>query len=506
MPSPDSTPAAYAALRERLAELDDLGAAMHVAGWDQETMMPPGGAGARGEVLATLNRLAHDRMIDDGLLAALDELGPWAASLGEDDDAAAIVRVVRRDVERARRVPSELTARITRAGSEALVVWKRAREEDDFASFAPYLERNLDLRRELAACFPDAEHPYDALLDDYEPGMTTAAVRATFAELSDGLVPLIAEVSAAEQPPALRGPFDVVAQRALALEMVRSFGFEEEHWRLDDSVHPFSQSVAPSDVRVTARFVEHEISGLFAVMHEVGHGLYERQQDPALARTGLGTGVSMGIHESQSRLWENLVGRSRPFWSHWLPRAQERLPALQGQDLDAFLRSVNAVRPSLIRVDADEATYSLHIILRFELEVALIEGDLAVADLPAAWNERMRHLLGIDVPDDRRGVLQDIHWAFGDFGYFPTYALGNIAAAQLWDASTADLPGLQDDLARGELGPLRDWLGEHVHRVGRRLQPAELLERVTGAAYDPDPLLRQLRAKFADLYRVGAAD
>jgi carboxypeptidase Taq len=504
MASPDGAPPAFPALLERLAEIEDLGAALHVLGWDQETMMPPGGAAARSEALATVSRLSHERLVDDGLLALLQELAPWAAGLPHDDDGGAIVRVVGRDVDRARRVPPELTAEISRASSEALGVWKTAREEDDFASFAPALERNLELRRRLAACFPDVEHPYDALLDFYEPGMTTAAVRATFGQLRDGLVPLIAEVATAATPPRLEGPFDVAEQRALALEIVRSFGFEEQHWRLDDSVHPFSQSVARTDIRVTARFLEQEISGIFAVMHEVGHGLYERQQDPALDRTTLGTGVSMGVHESQSRLWENLVGRSRPFWAHWLPRAQERLPALQGLDLEAFLRSVNAVRPSLIRVDADEATYSLHIILRFELELALLEGTLSVADLPAAWNERMRELLGVEVPDDRRGVLQDIHWAFGDFGYFPTYALGNIAAAQLWQAAAADLPQLDEQLAGGDVTALRDWLGERVHRVGRRLEPAELLQRVTGSSYDPAPLLCHLRAKFGELYGVPA--
>ena len=500
MPSPDGAPAAFGALRERLAELSDLGAALHLVGWDQETMMPPAGAAARGEALATLNRITHDRLLDDGLFARLEELEPWAAALAADDDARAIVRVARRDAERARRVPSELAGRISLAGSEAMDVWKRARRDGDFAAFAPYLQRNLELRRELAACFPDAEHPYDALLDAYEPGMTTTAIRATFAQLRAGLVPLIAEVAAAAQPPPLEGPFDVGAQRALALEIARSFGFDDDHWRLDVSVHPFSQSVAPTDIRVTGRFTGDDISGLFAVMHEVGHGLYERQQDPVLARTGLGTGVSMGVHESQSRLWENLVGRSRPFWSHWLPRAQALLPALRDLELDAFLRSVNAVRPSLIRVDADEATYSLHIVLRFELEVALLEGTLAVADLPAAWNDGMRELLGVDVPDDRRGVLQDIHWAVGDLGYFPTYALGNIAAAQLWQALSADLGDLEADLERGDVTRLREWLGEHVHRAGRRLEPAELLTRVTGAAYEPEPLLRHLRAKFAALY------
>jgi carboxypeptidase Taq len=269
-------------------------------------------------------------------------------------------------------------------------------------------------------------------------------------------------------------------------------------------VHPFSQSIARTDVRVTGRFSEHELGGLFAVLHEVGHGLYEHQQDPALDRTTLGTGVSMGIHESQSRLWENRVGRSRPFWSHWLPRAQERLPALRALDLGGFLRAINAVRPTLIRVDADEATYPLHIVLRFELELALLDGTLAVADLPAAWNQGMRELLGVEVPDDRRGVLQDIHWAFGEFGYFPSYALGDIAAAQLWEAATDDLPQLGDDLARGDASALREWLAVRVHRVGRRLEPGELLRRVTGSTYDPAPLLRHLRAKFADLYGAPA--
>src|SRR4051812_1543860 len=504
MPSPETPPPAFAALRVRVEEIDDLDAAQRVLGWDQETMMPPGGAAARGEVLATLSRLGHERLVDDELLALLRELESWARERPREDDGAAIVRVVRRDVDRARRVPPELTAQLARASSDALPVWKQAREDDDFPAFAPHLERNLELRRRLAACFPEAEHPYDALMDFYEPGLTTTAARATFAELRAGLVALIADVRAAEPPAPPGGPFDVDEQRALALEMARAIGFDERSWRLDRSVHPFSQSIARTDVRVTGRFSEHELGGLFAVLHEVGHGLYEHQQDPALDRTTLGTGVSMGIHESQSRLWENRVGRSRPFWSHWLPRAQERLPALRTLDLGGFLRAINAVRPTLIRVDADEATYPLHIVLRFELELALLDGTLAVADLPAAWNQGMRELLGVEVPDDRRGVLQDIHWAFGELGYFPSYAFGDIAAAQLWDAATADLPQLEDELARGDASALRAWLAARVHRVGRRLEPGELLRRVTGSTYDPAPLLRHLRAKFAELYGAPA--
>jgi carboxypeptidase Taq len=496
MPSAER-PAAYVRLLERLAALDDLAAAVHVLGWDEQTMMPPGGAEARSEVAATVERLAHERAVDDGLMALLEELEPWAAGLEDGDPAADVLRVARRDADRARRVPPALAAEITRAGFAAMPVWQRAREERDFAAFAPALERNLELRRELAACFPEADHPYDALLDVFEPGMTTAAVRELFGRLREGLVPLIAAAADDGAPAPLQGPFDVGAQRALALDLARSLGFDDEHWRLDDAVHPFAQSLGPTDIRVTGRFSPDDITGLFAVMHEMGHGLYERQVDPALARTTLGTGVSLGIHESQSRLWENLVGRGRPFWSHWLPRAQASLPALAGLDLDAFLRAVNAVRPGLIRVDADEATYSLHIVLRFELEVALLQGDLAVADVPAAWSDGMRELLGVEVPDDARGALQDIHWAFGELGYFPTYALGNVAAAQFWDAARAALPDLDGHLERGDVAPLRTWLAEHVHRHGRRLDPPELLRRVTGASYDPAPLLDHLRAKLA---------
>jgi carboxypeptidase Taq len=504
MPSPevpDAPPevqARWAALLARVAELDDLNAAGHLLGWDQQTMMPPGGGEPRGEVLATLTRLAHERTTDDGLLGLLDELDPWTErELPADDVRADLLRVLRYDVERTRRVPSDLTTAISLAGSEALPVWQRARAESDWAAFAPYLERHVALRRQLAACHP-AEHPYDALLETYEPGMTTAVLRDLFGRLESGLGELRA-AAAAEPPPELEGPFAVREQRVLALEMAAAMGFDEAHWRLDDAVHPFAQSIAPTDIRVTSRFAQDDLNGLFAVLHEVGHGLYERQSDPALARTGLGTGVSLGVHESQSRLWENFVGRSRPFWVRWLPRAQDLFPALRDHGLEGFLRAVNAVRPSLIRTEADEFTYPLHVILRFELEVALIEGDLAVADVPEAWDEGMRRLLGVTVPDDRRGALQDIHWAFGEFGYFPTYALGTIAAAQLWQAARADLPDLDASLEAGDTAPLRDWLREHVHRHGRRLEPGELLRRATGSTYDPDPLLAHLGAKLAEL-------
>jgi carboxypeptidase Taq len=504
MPSPDPTTAlttaddALAALRERLSELDDLNQAQALAGWDEQTMMPSGGAGARGEILATLGRLAHSRLTDPGLAALLEQLA--GADLPEPD--ARLVAAIARDADRARRVPDRLVADIARHTAAAQVAWHDARAADDFTPFQPALERHVELRRELASCFPEAAHPYDALLHNFEPDLTTDRVRAVFAQLRDGLVPLIREIAAADPIADLPGPFPIAPQQELAREVALAQGFDDEHWRIDLAVHPFAQSLGSSDIRVTARYDEQSLTGLFAVMHEVGHGLYERQTAPSLARTTAGTGVSLGIHESQSRLWENLVGRSEPFWSHWHPRLLELVgpEALGGSDLGSFLRGINTVRPSLIRVEADEATYSLHVILRFELEVALMEGTLAVADLPAAWNAKTQELLGLDVPSPKVGVLQDIHWAYGELGYFPTYAIGNIVAAQLWQVIRDDLPALDSDLAAGETGPLREWLREHVHRHGRLYTPGELLQRITGGELDAQPFLDQLRAKYGALY------
>jgi carboxypeptidase Taq len=503
MPSPDP----LARLRARVAEIDDLQHAARLLGWDQQTMMPREGAAARGEAIGTIERLAHERLTDPAVGALLDDLAARAAPGPAEDDGAALVRVVRRDHDRARRVPAELTAEIARAGSEALGVWVEARRRSDFGLFRPALERNVELRRRLAACFEDVEHPYDALVDGYEPGMTTAKLRQVLATLRDGLVPLIAAIARAPGPPALPGPFPVGSQRELALEIARSFGFDDGAWRMDLAEHPFCEALAPGDIRVTTRFSQAALNGVFAAMHEVGHGLYEHGVDPRLARTTAGTGVSLGVHESQSRLWENLVGRSLPFWRRWYPRLVEVMgdAALGGLDVDRFHAAVNTVKPGFIRVEADEATYSLHIVLRFELEVRLVEGSLAVADLPDAWNAGMRELLGVEVPDDANGVLQDIHWAYGEIGYFPTYALGNVVASQLWAAVRRDLPALDDQIAHGDTAPLREWLREHVHRFGRTLTPEELLIRATGSALDPGPFLDYLRHKYGALYGLELA-
>ena len=483
-------------VRERLAEIADLEAAGGLLGWDRETMMPADGAEPRGEVLATLDKLAHERQSDPRLRELLAAAG-GEASAGRD---AAIVRVATRDADRATRIPPELVVESARATAAALPAWAAARETNDFERFRPHLERQVELARDVAACFPEAEQPYDALLDVYEPGATAASVREVFARLSDGLVPLVAEIAERPIPAGLPAPLAEAGQRVLALEMARCIGFDEARWRLDDAVHPFQQSVSRTDIRVTARWDEHDLSGVYSVLHEVGHGLYESGVSPDLDRTTLGAGVSLGIHESQSRMWENQVGRSAAFWEHWLPRAQELLPSLGGLGVAEITRAVNVVQPTLIRVEADEATYALHVILRFELEIALLDGTLAPGDVPAAWNERITALLGIEVPDDAHGCLQDIHWASGLLGYFPTYALGNIVSGQLWQAASTALGDLDAALAAGDCAPLRDWLREHVHQYGRTVEPADLLRRATGSDLDPRPLLDYLRAKYTALY------
>ncbi len=481
-------------LLERLGELSDLGHAGLVMAWDQQVIMPPRGGPARGRALGTIQRLAHDRLVHPRLGALLDAAGP------EDD---LLVRAIRRDHDTASRVPGELASAMTRAGSEGYETWLQARELNDFAHFEPALRRNVELAREYAACFPECEHAYDALLDRYEPGATAAEVAALFARLRDGLVPLLSQIALCPEPPALPGGFPVAAQREIGLEIVTAMGFDPAAWRLDDAVHPFASATSPGDVRITSRFDERTLTGLFALMHETGHGLYEHGVDPALERTTLDHGVSLGVHESQSRLWENLVGRSPAFWRHWLPRLRERCPlTLRDIDLHAFIRTINVVRPTLIRVEADEVTYSLHVILRFELELALVDGTLDVADLPAAWAAKMRQFLGIAVPDDLHGVLQDIHWSEGIIGYFPTYAIGNVLAAQIWQAVRADVAGLDEQIEAGRYGALSTWLRERIHRHGRTLTPAELIEQAVGGPLDPGAMLEHLRAKYGALYEL----
>ena len=478
-------------LKQTLGELADLQHAEALADWDSRVSMPPEGAEARANVGATLTRIIHDRFVSDevgALLAELDGL--------EDETDAALVRLTRREYDRARLVPGELAAEIAHAAGVAVAAWDKAKAASDFASFGPHLERQLELKLRYIECFPDTETPYDVLLEDYEEGMTTAEVQRVFDRLKEVLVPLIA--SRADDGAALEGPFPVEHQQEAGRRVLEAFGYDPNGWRIDETPHPFASKPGAGDIRLTTHTDAGDLTSLFSTMHEFGHGVYEFDVAHELERTPLGRGTSSAIHESQSRTWENLVGRSRGFWRWFYPQLQPLFPAALGSiDEDTFVRAVSAIRPGPIRGDADEATYGLHIILRFELEQELLSGRVAIHDLPEAWNARIKHYLGVDVPDDAHGVLQDMHWAVGLFGYFPTYQLGNVISVQIWEVAQRELGDLEEQFARGEFGPLREWLREHIYRHGSIYPPRELLRRVTGSDLDPEPYLQYLQTKFA---------
>jgi carboxypeptidase Taq len=481
-------------LKTILAEIADLRHAEAVVDWDARVSMPRAGAPARADVSSTLTRLAHARFVSDEVGELLNELEGV-----EDESDAALVRVTRREWERSRRVPADLAGEMSHAAGVAVAAWDEAKAASDFASFAPHLERQLELKHRYIECFPKTDVPYDVLLEDYEEGMTTAQVTDVFARLKGELVRLLEQHR--EQPiddAPLRGSFPVVAQEQAGLVVLEAFGFDETSWRLDETPHPFASKPGLGDIRLTTHTNEDDLTSLFSTMHEFGHGVYEFDIDPAFARTPLGNGTSSAIHESQSRTWENLVGRSRGFWRWFYPQLQSFFPeALGSVGEEEFVGAVNAVRPGLIRGDADEVTYGLHIILRFELEQELLAGTVSVADLPEVWNGRMKEYLGIDVPDDARGVLQDMHWSIGLFGYFPTYQLGNVISVQIWERAVAELGDVEEQFAHGEFSPLREWLREQIYRHGSKYPPRELLRRATGSDLDPEPYLQYLQTKFA---------
>ncbi|HEY5661406.1 MAG TPA: carboxypeptidase M32 [Gaiellaceae bacterium] len=480
-----------ALLKERLGELADLRHAEDLADWDSRTFMPPGGAEARADVVATLTRITHERFVADEIGELLDGLA------GTDDEIdAALVRLTRREWERARRVPGELAAELARSAGVAVAAWDKAKAASDFESFIPHLERQLELTHRYLDCFPETEVAYDVLLDEYEEGMTTAEVQRVFDRLKEVLVPLID--AHADGGAALQGPFPVEQQQRASRLVLDAFGWDSTRWRIDETPHPFASKPGAGDIRLTTHTEGGDLTSLFSTMHEFGHGVYEFDVDRRLARTPLGHGTSSAIHESQSRTWENLVGRSRGFWRWFYPQLQPLFPeALGSVDEATFVRAVSAIRPGLIRGDADEATYGLHIILRFELEQELLAGTVSIRDLPEAWNARMKEYLGVDVPDDAHGVLQDMHWAIGLIGYFPTYQLGNIISVQIWEVAQRALGDLEEQFARGEFSQLREWLRDQVYRHGSVYPPRELLRRVTGSDLDPEPYLRYLQTKFA---------
>ena len=490
-------------LLARMRELRDLGGLIGLATWDRETYLPPKGAESRAYQLSTVQGIYHERLVDP----RLGELLAWAAGNKElTDDQRAMARVLTHERDRAVKVPKALVQALAEAQSRGLVAWREARERNRFALFKPALEHLLALRREQADAHGHGGERYDALLEGYEPGMRVARLTPVLTALRDDLISLVAAIQAAPHEVAdfFQGRrFDPEAQWRFTLRLLGDMGFDLEAGRQDKSIHPFSSGQHPRDVRLTTDIEEGSLGALFSTLHEGGHGLYEQGFSEAHHRTPLASAPSMGLHESQSRLWENLVGRSRAFWTHYYPALREAFPeALAGVDLDTFHTAINRVTPSLIRVDADEVTYNLHIVLRYELELLLIRDELPLDELPAAWNERMRRFLGVTPPDDTQGVLQDIHWAWGELGYFPTYALGNLYSASLFRAAERALPDLNAQLRRGELLPLREWLRVHVHRQGYRLPAEALIQQVTGRGLTDTDFLAYLREKYGALYGV----
>ncbi|HTD08332.1 MAG TPA: carboxypeptidase M32 [Solirubrobacteraceae bacterium] len=468
-------------LRNRMAELADLTHLEMLLGWDQLVMMPQEGGAGRAAQQGTLARITHERATAEEIGGWLDELD--GSTLGDIDSD--IVRIARRDWQRARCVPDELAAEIASASAAGQESWQAARENDDFSAFIPALQRNVELARAYGeAVAGEGESTYDALLGDYDFGLRSDELRRVFAALAESLTPLIADAHRHSPPRTLEVP--VSAQQAAVAGTLRRLGVEDHSWRVDVSAHPFTSWLGRRDTRVTTRYNDGNVESLLSSLHEYGHALYERQTDPALERTNLGTGTSMSVHESQSKLWENHVARNPAFAELMAAEIAAGGFAIDAAELHAALVGVE---PSAVRVSADPLTYPLHIILRFELELALIHGELAVADLPAAWNDGMRRLLGVEVPSDALGCLQDVHWGAGSFGYFPSYALGCLIAAQLWEALQVELGPREEDLRRGEVAPIQQWLAEHVHCYGRRLDTIALLERATGHGLQIEPFL-----------------
>lgn len=497
---------AYAELTDHVKQTGLLESCASVLGWDEQTYMPTGGAEHRSNQLGLLAGMIHER-------ATSPKVGEWLGAIegspivaDPDSISAANVREIRRDFDRATKLPRRLVEELSKTCTLGQHAWVNARKQSRFADFLPWLEKIVALKREEAQAVGYGKGvPYDALLDAYEPGMTSADVTRLFTPLRDGLVKLIAAIrESGKAPPReiLTRKYPVEAQRGFSLKAATQMGFSLDDGRLDVAAHPFCSGFGPGDVRLTTRYDERHFPGaFFGTLHEAGHGIYEQGLDRSQFGLPCGAACSLGIHESQSRMWENFVGRGRAFWTHFFPQAKEAFPeALSEVSVEDFYRAINDVQASYIRVEADEATYNLHILLRFDLERPLIAGDLQPRDVPTVWNETFTKYFGIKPPDDRQGCLQDIHWSGGMIGYFPTYSLGNMCAAQLFEAAGHDLGDLPKQFAKGEFGPLKSWLNEKIHRHGRRYRPLKLMERVTGRSLSHEPLLQHLHGKYDELY------
>ena len=497
-------------LTNRLLEIRRIQSAASVLSWDQETYMPAGGGAARAEQIATLEGLAHEKLVSqevETLLADWIDPATGQAAAGWDEPSRSLLRETWRDFSRAKKLPSAFVIRLSRECSLAQQAWVTAREESRFSKFLPSLRTIISLKREEADYLGYRNSPYDALLDTYEPGATIGQLAPLFTELRERLVVLLRKVQAsgvAVDDTCLHQRFDQAKQIEFGRLVLVAMGYDFERGRLDLSAHPFTTSFHPTDVRVTTRVFEKDLpSCLFSCIHEGGHGLYDQGLDPRYYGSPLGESVSLGIHESQSRLWENCVGRSRAFWHCFYPILQQTFPQqLATVSLDLFYAAINRASPSLIRVEADELTYNLHIMLRVEIEQALIENRVQPDDLPELWNEKMQSYLGIVPEQDAEGVLQDVHWSMGAFGYFPTYTLGNLYAVQFFEQAKQELPQLEEHIAAGQLVPLRRWLEQKIHRWGRMFTPDHLARRVTGKGVSPEPFLRYLEGKYRELYQL----
>lgn len=502
----NSAQATYDKLCDHAREVALLTSTQSLLGWDERTKLPPAGGEYRAQQISYLAGVIHKKQTAPEVGEWLTELADSPLTADPHSETGADVFNLRRDYNRKTKLPQALVEELAKLSVLGQQLWAEARKANDFPRFRPLLERMVELKRQEAAAIGYDKEPYDALLDDYEPGASTTEVAAALAGLRNQLVPLVAEIAASSRKPKLeilQGGYPLDRQEKFGKLCIEAIGFDFTSGRLDVTDHPFCGGAGPRDVRLTTRYDDGLSGALFSTLHEAGHGIYE-QGLPA-ARYGLPTGeaVSLGIHESQSRMWENLVGRSRAFWEHFYPQAQATFPdSLRSASLDDFYFAINDVRPSLIRTESDEVTYNLHILIRFELELALVNDQLKVADLPAAWNAKYREYLGIESPTDSDGVLQDVHWSCGLMGYFPTYSLGNLYAAQLFEAATRDLGDLQTMFRRGEFLPLRDWLRAHIHSLGRRYPASELARRATGVPLSHDALLRHLRGKFGPLYNL----
>ncbi|EKQ68511.1 Zn-dependent carboxypeptidase [Leptolyngbyaceae cyanobacterium JSC-12] len=503
----EKTHPAFLKLQTLLAEITNIQSAASLLHWDQATYMPLKGAAARGRQLATLRQIAHEKFTDGTIARLLDDLQGYEADLPYDSDEASLIRVTRRNCDRASKIPADFTARFSQLRSETYQVWAKARPENNFAMVLPYLEQMVDLSREMANFFPGYEHIADPLIEFSDYGMTAQSIRRVFADLREQLVPVVQAIT--EQPSVddscLRQFFPEAEQIAFSYKVLEQMGYDLERGRQDKTLHPFMTNFSIDDVRITTRVYENDLGqGLFSTIHEMGHAFYEMGIDPAFEGNFLAAGISAGIHESQSRLWENLVGRSRPFWNYFYPQLQAMFPVqLKDVPLEAFYRAINKVERSLIRTDADEVTYNLHVMIRFDLELDLLDGTLAVRDLPEAWNERYRSDLGVVPESDREGVLQDVHWYTGRVGgMFQGYTLGNLMSAQFFEAALADIPAIPNQIEEGNFQPLHDWLKNKIYRHGCKYTADEMIQQVTGNSLSMTPFMHYIRQKYEELYAI----